>query len=54
MSFAEQSCVGCGSLYLSHDTMEGQSLYCTSSCQDNHSIFLEKRPEITNELKLID
>lgn len=49
MKFLEKSCVGCGSDFLVHELMVNQSLYCTSSCQNNHSIFIAMETEGPND-----
>lgn len=40
----EKQCVGCGSEFSIPVDANESNLYCTSSCEENHSIFI---PEVT-------
>lgn len=37
--YIEKECVGCGNAFLSPIKMSENNLYCTSNCEENHSIF---------------
>lgn len=42
MEFVEKQCVGCGYDYLCFKDYVDTSLYCTSSCKENHSLFSDE------------
>lgn len=42
-NFNEKECVGCGTNFLYPIEMSDVSLYCTSTCEEQHSIFKESK-----------
>lgn len=39
--YVEKECVGCGNGFLTLSEVSEFTLYCTSNCEENHSIFDE-------------
>lgn len=46
---SEKECVGCGTSFIYPTEMSDVSLYCTSSCEDQHSIFEESTIHVSEE-----